>query len=42
MLYNYKLDEKILKRLIHRNILPTDPIKKKKLIYYNKFKTLEF
>ena len=40
MLYNYKSDEKILKTLIHRNILPTDPNKKKKLIiYYNKFKT---
>ena len=40
MLYNYKLDEKILKRLIHRNILPTDPNKKIKLIIcYDKFKT---
>ena len=30
----------ILKKLIHRNILPTDPNKKIKLIiYYNKFKT---
>ena len=35
---NYKSDEKILKTLIHRNILPTDPNKKIKLIYYNKFK----
>ena len=33
---NYKSDEKILKTLIHRNILPTDPNKKIKLIiYYN-------
>ena len=40
MHYNYKLDEKILKTLIHKNILPTDPNKKIKLvIYYNKFKT---
>ena len=35
----YKLDEKILKTLIHRNILPTDPNKKIKLIIYYKFKT---
>ena len=40
MHYNYKSDEKILKTLIHRNILPTDPNKKIKLIiYYYKFKT---
>ena len=40
MHYNYKSDEKILKALIHKNILPTDPNKKIKLvIYYNKFKT---
>ena len=40
MHYNYKSDEKILKTLIHRNILPTDPNKKIKLIiHYNKFKT---
>ena len=40
MHYNYKSDEKILKTLIHRNTLPTDPNKKIKLIiYYNKFKT---
>ena len=40
MHYNYKSDEKILKSLIHKNILPTDPNKKIKLIiYYNKFKT---
>ena len=40
MHYNYKSVEKILKTLIHRNILPTDPNKKIKLIiYYNKFKT---
>ena len=33
----------ILKILIHRNILPTDPNKKIKLIiYYNKFKTSNF
>ena len=32
--------KKILKTLIHRNILPTDPNKKIKLIiYYDKFKT---
>ena len=38
MHYNNKSDEKILKALIHRNILPTDPNKKIKLIiYYNKF-----
>ena len=37
---NYKSDEKIMKTLIHKNILPTDPNKKIKLIiYYNKFKT---
>ena len=40
MHYNYKSDEKILKTLIHKSILPTDPNKKIKLvIYYNKFKT---
>ena len=40
MHYNYKSDEKILKTLIQRNILPTDPNKKIKLIiYYKKFKT---
>ena len=40
MPYNYELDENILKTLIKRNILPTDPNKKIKLIiYYNKFKT---
>ena len=40
MQYNYKSDEKILKTLIHKNILPTDPNKIIKLIiYYNKFKT---
>ena len=39
MHYNYKSDEKILKTLIHKNILPTDPNKKKLIIYYNKFKT---
>ena len=38
MHYNYKSDEKMLKTLIHRNILPTDPNKKIKFIYY-KFKT---
>ena len=27
MHYNYKSDEKILKTLIHRNILPTDTVK---------------
>ena len=38
--YNYKSAEKILKTLIQRNILPTDPNKNKtKLIYHNKFKT---
>ena len=38
--YNYKLDENILKTLIQRNILPTDPNKEIKfIIYYNKFKT---
>ena len=40
MHYNYKSNERILKTLIHKNILPTDPNKKIKLvIYYNKFKT---
>ena len=40
MHYNYKSDEKILKPLIFRNILPTDTNKKIKLtIYYNRFKT---
>ena len=40
MHYNYNSDEKIMKTLIHKNILPTDPNKKIKLIiYYNKFKT---
>ena len=40
MHYNYKSNEKILKTLIHKNILLTDPNKKIKLvIYYNKFKT---
>ena len=40
MHYNYKSDEKILKILIQRNILPTDPYKIIKLIiYYDKFKT---
>ena len=43
MHYNYKSDEKILKSLTHRNILPTDPNKKIKLIiYYYKFKTSNF
>ena len=41
MHYNYKSDEKISKTLIQRNILPTDPNKKIKLIIYcNQFKTL--
>ena len=36
----YKRFKKILKTLIPKNILPTDPNKKIKLIiYYNKFKT---
>ena len=40
MHYNYKSNEKILKTLIHRNILPSYPYKKLKLIiYYDKFKT---
>ena len=40
MHYNYKSNEKILKTLIHRNILPLILIKKIELtIYYNKFKT---
>ena len=40
MHYNYKLDKNILKKSIQRDILPTDPNKKIKLIiYYNKFKT---
>ena len=37
---NYTLNENILKTLIKRNIHPTDPYKKLKLIIYNyKFKT---
>ena len=37
---DYELVENILKTLIQRNILLTDPNKKIKLIiYYNKFKT---
>ena len=40
MHYNCKLDRNILKTLIKRNIFPTDPNKKIKLIiYYNKFRT---
>ena len=39
MHYNYISNEKILKTLIHRHILPPDPNKKIKLIiYYGKFK----
>ena len=40
MHYNYKSDEKMLKTLIHRNLLPTDRNKKKiqLIIYYNKSK----
>ena len=30
---NYKSDEKILKTLIHKNILSTDPNKKNKTCY---------
>ena len=42
MHYIFKSDEKKLKTLIHRNILPTAPNKKRKLIiYYNKFKTYD-
>ena len=33
MHYNYKSDEKIMKTLIHKNILPTDPNKKINLLY---------
>ena len=32
ILCNYESDEKLVKTLIHRNILPTDPNKKIKLI----------
>ena len=39
MHYNYKLDEDIFKKLIQRITLPTEPNKKIKLMYYNKFKT---
>ena len=39
MPYNYELDESIFKELIQRNIFPTDPNKKVKLIYYKHFKT---
>ena len=39
MHYNNKLSENILKTLIQRIILPTDPNKKKQLIiYYNNLK----
>ena len=38
MHYNYEFDENILKTLIRRNILPTNPNKNFKLIYFNKFK----
>ena len=35
---NYKIDEHMLKNLIQKNVLPTDPTKKVRLIiYYNKF-----
>ena len=39
---NYKIDEQILKSLIHKDVFPTDPTKKKvRLIIYNKeFKPL--
>ena len=41
MHYNYKWYEKILKTLIHKNILLTDPNKKIKLfIYHNELKSL--
>ena len=33
MHYNYKLDENILKTLIQRNILPTEPNEKNKTYY---------
>ena len=37
---NCKIDEHVLKNLIRKNVLPTDPTKKVRLIiYYNKFKT---
>ena len=37
---NYKIDEHILKNVIQKNVLPTDPTKKVRLIiYYNKLKT---
>ena len=37
---NYKIDEHILKYLIQKSVLPTNPTKKVRLIiYYNKFKT---
>ena len=37
---NYKIDKHILKNLIQKNVLPTDPTKKIRLIiYYNKCKT---
>ena len=41
MHYSYKLDENIFKTLIKRNLLHTDPNKKKQklIIYYYKFKT---
>ena len=43
MHYDYKLDENILKTLIQRNKLPTDPNEKMKfIICYNKFKTSNF
>ena len=33
MHYNYKSDEKIMKTLIHKNILPIDSDKKLNLLY---------
>ena len=37
---NYKIDEHIFKKIIHGNVLPTDPAKKVRLIIYSKkFKT---
>ena len=37
---NYKINEHILKNLIQKNVLPTDPTKKVRLIIYcNKSKT---
>ena len=36
---NYKIDEHIIKKTYPKNVISTNPTKKKKDIYYNQFKT---